>query len=172
MVTVFEDTLTGAEITQRGAQLIFYGGEPDREPVAITRGFGGRLMASDAELVPGAVEAQPDGTLATSAALDPSQLPPRGLAFSRRFEGRYHRRPGRFAAYGYEAMAAILDAIDRASDPGDRQSVVHAFLDTADRDSVVGRYSIDEVGDTTLGRMTGYRIVGGRPVPAAELDLP
>ena len=170
MVAVFEDTLAGAEITRRGAQLIFYGGEPDREPVAITRGFGGRLLTSDAELVPDAVEAQPDGTLATSAALAPSQLPPRGQQLSRRFEARYHRAPGRYAAYGYEAMAAILDAIDRASDAGDRASVVHAFFDTADRDSVVGRYSIDEVGDTTLARLTGYRIIGGHPVPAVGLS--
>ena len=170
MVTVFEDTLAGAELTRRRAQLIFYGGEPDREPVAIPRGFGGRLLTSDAELAPGAVEAQPAGTLATSAALAPSRLPPSGLDFSRRFAARYHRRPGRYAAYGYEAMAAILDAIDRASDPGDRESVVHAFLDTSGRDSVIGRYSIDEVGDTTLGRMTGYRIIGGHPVDVAELS--
>ena len=40
-----------------------------------------QLIVSDAELVPGALAAQPPGTLATSAALDPSQLPPAGSDF-------------------------------------------------------------------------------------------
>ena len=31
------------------------------------------------------------------------------------------------------------------------------FFDTADRDSVLGTYSIDDVGDTTLNRLAGYR---------------
>jgi hypothetical protein len=67
-------------------------------------------------------------------------------------------------------MAVILDSIERASDPTDRGAVVDAFFETADRDSVLGRYSIDEVGDTTLERLSGYRIERGRPRPAAELS--
>ena len=35
--------------------------------------------------------------------------------------------------------------------------MIDAFFATADRDSILGTYSIDEIGDTTLDRMTGYR---------------
>ena len=66
----------------------------------------------------------------------------------------------------------ILDSIDRASDPADRAAVVDAFFETTDRDSVLGTYSIDEVGDTTLDRMTGYELDRGRLEPVAELRVP
>jgi hypothetical protein len=48
---------------------------------------------------------------------------------------------------GAEAMAVILDSIERADDPLSRGSVITAFLSTADRDSELGTYSIDEVGE-------------------------
>ena len=111
--------------------------------------------------------------LITSAALDPSQLPPAGQEFVARFRAEYGRQPGRYAAYGYEAMAVVLDSIDRAGDGGtDREAVIDAFFDTANRDSVLGTYSIDEVGDTTLDRLSGYRLDDGRTRPVAELTAP
>ena len=58
----------------------------------------------------------------------------------------------------------VLDSIRRAGDQGDsRDAVVDAFFDTQDRDSVLGTYSIDEVGNTTLDRLAGYRLADGRP---------
>ena len=39
---------------------------------------------------------------------------------------------------GAEAMALVLDAIDRADDPLDRASVVEAFLATGERESPLG----------------------------------
>jgi branched-chain amino acid transport system substrate-binding protein len=109
----------------------------------------------------------------TSAALDPSQLPPAGQEFLARFRSEYGREPGRYAAYGYEAMAVVLDAIERASDGGtDREAVIDAFLETSDRDSVLGTYSIDEVGETSLNRLTGYQVEDDRARPVAELSVP
>jgi branched-chain amino acid transport system substrate-binding protein len=133
--------------------------------------FGdGRAMGSDAYLW-SPVERQP--SLATSAALDPSQLPPAGQAFVDRFREEYGREPGRYAAYGYEAMAVVLDSIERAGDVGtDREAVIDAFFETEDRDSVLGTYSIDDVGDTTLDRLTGYRLERGDAQPVAELATP
>jgi branched-chain amino acid transport system substrate-binding protein len=59
-------------------------------------------------------------------------------------------------------MAVVLDSIRRAGDSGtDREAVTDAFFATADRESVLGTYSIDELGDTTLDRMAGYRLGPG-----------
>jgi branched-chain amino acid transport system substrate-binding protein len=70
-------------------------------------------------------------------------------------------------------MAVVLDAIERAGDGGtDREAVIDAFLDTSDRESVLGTYSIDEVGDTTLNRLTGYRVEGDRAEPLSGLSVP
>jgi branched-chain amino acid transport system substrate-binding protein len=134
-----------------------------------------RLVASDAFL--GRFRAEPpprlvNHVLATSAALDPSHLPPAGREFARAYRSRYGEAPGRYAAYGYEAMAVVLDSIERASDPGDREGVIDAFLETEDRESVLGSYSIDELGDTTLDRLSGYRLELDAMVPVTELRAP
>ena len=69
--------------------------------------------------------------------------------------------------------ARIVDSIRRAGDSGDdRDSVVNAFFDIRDRHSVLGTYSIDDVGDTTLNRLAGYRIRGGRPEFVTPLQAP
>ncbi len=101
-----------------------------------------------------------------------SQLPPRGQGFLRRFRSRYRRRPDSHAAYGYEAMAVILDSMRRAQTARERASVIGAFFGTGDRRSVLGTYSIDEVGNTTLKAMAGYRLRDGRPVFARALTGP
>jgi branched-chain amino acid transport system substrate-binding protein len=140
----------------------------------VTGGDAGvRLMTTDALLNPAGLRALASPALVTSAAQDPSQLPPSGQRFLRAFRDRYHRAPGRYAAYGYEAMAVVLDSIRRAGDSGDdRDSVVSAFFDTTHRHSILGTYSIDDVGDTTLNELAGYRVVNGRPLFTTALRAP
>ena len=99
--------------------------------------------------------------------MDPTQLPPAAGEFLAAFEDEYGRAPGRYAAYGYEAMAVILDSIERADDPLDRGAVVDAFFATADRESILGTYSIDEVGDTTLPDLGAYEVADGEASPLA-----
>ena len=71
--------------------------------------------------------------------------------------------------YGYEAMSVTLDAIARAGSR-DRRAVVNAFFVTKNRDSVLGRYSIDWNGDTTLSTYGVLRIAGGRFVADRTID--
>jgi hypothetical protein len=64
----------------------------------------------------------------------------------------------------------VLDSIRRAGSTGDqRQPVIDAFFETTGRTSVLGTYSIDPFGDTTLDRMTGYRNTPSGLRPAALL---
>jgi branched-chain amino acid transport system substrate-binding protein len=134
------------------------------------------VMTTDALLespAPGAISARAGSVRVSSAAQDPSQLPAAGQRFVRAFRGRYRRAPGRYAAYGYEAMAVVLDSIRRAGSAGDdRDAVVDAFFETRNRHSILGTYSIDDVGDTTLDRMTGYRIAGRRVRGLVALRVP
>ena len=78
--------------------------------------------------------------------LDPDLGPDGAEPAARRRSGAQVGEEGRFWAYGYEAMAVVLDSIDRADDPLDRGSVIDAFFATTDRDSILGTYSIDDVG--------------------------
>jgi branched-chain amino acid transport system substrate-binding protein len=67
--------------------------------------------------------------------------------------------------YGYEAMGVVLAAIRRAGSRGNaRQAVIDQFFATSNRDSVLGRYSMQPDGETTLARYGVDRIRGGRAV--------
>ena len=99
----------------------------------------------------------------TVATLDPESYPPEGKKFFQDFEAKYNERnPNPYSIYGYEAMQLALDAIER-SGTGKREDVVKALFETKDRQSVLGTYSIDENGDTTLTDYGVYEIKGGNP---------
>jgi branched-chain amino acid transport system substrate-binding protein len=69
-----------------------------------------------------------------------------------------------YGVYGYETMALGLDAIKRAGDSGnDREKVIEEIFNTKDRKSVLGTYSIDKNGDTTLTDYGLYKIDKGLP---------
>ena len=110
-------------------------------------------------------------TYLTAPTLDASAYPPAGQAFFERFRARYGAEPDPYAINGYEAMSVILDSIDRAAMPTSRAAVVDAFFATRDRQSVIGQYSIDRFGDTTLGTYGAYRLDGGRIVWDRVLDI-
>jgi branched-chain amino acid transport system substrate-binding protein len=102
----------------------------------------------------------------TVATLPPAQYPPAGRAFFARYAATYHPgKPEPYGIYGFEAMSLLLDAIKRAAAGGataDRAKVVAAVFATRDRPSVLGTYSIDSNGDTTLTDYGAYRIKGGQ----------
>src|SRR3954466_65190 len=98
----------------------------------------------------------------TVATLSPDQYPPEGQDFFKQYTQKYgEKNPDPYAIYGYEAMRLALDAIQR-SKTGNKEDVVKALFDTKDRSSVLGTYSIDENGDTTLTDYGVYSIAGGQ----------
>jgi branched-chain amino acid transport system substrate-binding protein len=83
---------------------------------------------------------------------------------------RFGHAPAPYAEYGYEAMALVLDAMRRAGPQADsRDAVRRELFATRDRDSVLGRYSIDRFGDTTLATYGALRVRHGRLVAASVL---
>jgi branched-chain amino acid transport system substrate-binding protein len=97
----------------------------------------------------------------TVATLSPDEYPPEGQEFFKQFAEKYGEdNPDPYAIYGYEAMRLGLDAIERSGD-GSKEKIVEALFNTKDRESVLGTYSIDENGDTTLTDYGVYTIDGG-----------
>jgi branched-chain amino acid transport system substrate-binding protein len=100
-------------------------------------------------------------TKVTVATLSPDEYPPEGQDFFQQFADKYGEpNPDPYAIYGYEAMRLALDAIQR-SGTGKKEDIIKALFDTKDRKSVLGTYSIDENGDTTLTDYGVYTIKGG-----------
>jgi hypothetical protein len=81
------------------------------------------------------------------------EVPPETQPSGARTFGTLAELEGEPRELGAEAMALVLDSIDRSDDPLDRASVVEAFLATGERESALGPYSIDELGraDPTTG---------------------
>jgi len=73
------------------------------------------------------------------------------------------RRPNPYAIYGYEAMKLALSVIAR-SGTAEREDIVKALFDTEDRRSVIGTYSIDANGDTSLADYGLFAIRDGELV--------
>src|SRR3954453_22239967 len=100
----------------------------------------------------------------TVATLPPDQYPPSGQQFFKAFKQKYgESNPNPYAVYGYEAMNLALDAIKR-SKTGDKADVLKALFATKDRQSVLGTYSINEGGDTTLTDYGAYKVKNGELV--------
>jgi branched-chain amino acid transport system substrate-binding protein len=104
-------------------------------------------------------------TLALSAELAPNRLPDK--AFPGRFAQRFGRDPGPYAAYGYEAMALVLEAIGGAgTDASSFRDEVREGVFGAHRDgTVLGSYAITSEGDTTECMIQRYRGTGDVQIP-------
>jgi branched-chain amino acid transport system substrate-binding protein len=168
-----------AGLLERGsfcrADLVYLAGEsPGLLPAQPRdRSCGSTLLGTDALSAPADRHLDSSPLHLTAAAQAPEQLPPAGQEFVRTYRQEYGREPDPYAAYGYEAMALVLDAIERAGSEGeDRSAVMDELLATTDRDSLLGTYSIDAAGDTTLDAIAGYRIERGEPVFDRGLTAP
>ncbi len=117
--------------------------------------------------VPADVGARTKVTVATLGVKDLPAAKPVVDKFRQKF-GRRAIDP--YAIYGYETMALALDVLKRAGDnANDRETVIEELFNTKDRDSVLGTYSIDENGDTTLTDYGLYVIEDGQPTYSKKI---
>lgn len=157
-----------------GADCFVYAGITANNAVQLYKDFaaaidGVKMYGGDGVAESGFVDPKEGGIPAsvannvkvTVATLSPDDYPPQGQEFFGDFEETYNEpNPDPYAIYGYEAMNLALDAIARSGD-GSKEKVLEALFDTKDRESVLGTYSIDENGDTTLTDYGLYSVEGG-----------
>ena len=161
-------------VKSKGADCVFYGGITQNNAVQLWKDlhaanptaklFGPDGVAESAfsSKIGSAAEKV---TYITNPTLDPKLYPPSGQDFFKEYKAKYGQDPEPYAIYGYEAMSVALQAIQNAGDKGnDRQAVIDAFFKIKNRQSVLGTYSIDENGDTTLTDYGGNRIKNGKLV--------
>jgi branched-chain amino acid transport system substrate-binding protein len=167
-------------IAQSAADCVLISALPQEHAVALTDQIGRVLphvqLFGTAGLAEQAFVNPADGGLSpalaqrmvlTVATLRAGDYPPAG----QRFEAAYAKRYGGWqpdAIFGYEAMDLLIDAISRSTDhgrsPALRSRLTRALFATRDRTSVLGTYSIDRLGDTSLRLWGVYRIREGRLV--------
>ena len=137
-----------------------------REPT--TKLFGPDGVAESAFTHEAAAERSRSSRYITNPTLDPKLYPPAGAGLLQDLQGRSSATTrSRTRSTATRPCSVALQAIQNAGDKGnDRQAVIDAFFKIKNRDSVLGKYSIDENGDTTLsdyggdtrqGRQAGVR---------------
>ncbi len=171
-----DDARKAAErVTAAEADCVFYGAGSDEAAAETARLTWRALSAADPDVklfgpdtIATADFARALGRAGRNAFFTAPQLGEENYPLvAQDFFASYRERFGEdadpLAIYGYEAMKTALVAIQNAGDRGnDRRAVVRAFFDIDDRDSVLGTYSIDRFGDTTLKVYGGFRVDDGR----------
>lgn len=100
-------------------------------------------------------------TYLTFAGLPPSKLTGRGREFYENFKRIYGTEPEAYAAYSYESARIVLEAIRRAKSVS-RSEILSEIARTKNFESVLGTFSLDENGDSSLRTMSGNTIKGGK----------
>jgi branched-chain amino acid transport system substrate-binding protein len=117
-----------------------------------------------------------EGAYITFGGLPESELSNEGQQFVQEYESRYDDDIQPYTAYAYEAANVMLDAIERASKDGEvtRETVLKQIFATEDYNGVLGTWSFDEDGDTTLTELSVQRVENGefeyqRTIDAGEM---
>ena len=165
-----------AQIAQLNPDAIYFAGITDNNAgqVAIDKVGAGMsnedvmFMGSEGILEEAFIEAAGDaaeGSYLTFSGLPPSELPGTGQEFVERYQERFpDSEVEALTAYGYEAANVLLDAIENAyNTDGEvtREGVLRELFATQNYEGVLGTWSFDENGDTTLTELSGNRVQNG-----------
>jgi branched-chain amino acid transport system substrate-binding protein len=168
-----------SKVNGKGADCVFLSGIVDNNGVQLTKDIAAgvpnaKIYAPDGfcesgwvSPKEGGVPTSLDGRLqCTVATLSPDSYPPKGKQFFSQYESKYGKgNTNPYAIYGYAAMNLALDAIKRAGDKGnDRQAVINQLFATKNLPSVLGTYSIDKNGDTSVTDYGLYKVQNGEIV--------
>jgi branched-chain amino acid transport system substrate-binding protein len=106
-----------------------------------------------------------EGVYATTGGVPDALLPPAGQQYLKDYAAEYGPLNEPYAKYGYESAAVVIDAFERickdGKDPTDRATVRDYVFATKDFNGVLGPWSFDANGDTSLVDQTGYLVKGG-----------
>ncbi|MEJ7631448.1 MAG: branched-chain amino acid ABC transporter substrate-binding protein [Rubrobacteraceae bacterium] len=109
-----------------------------------------------------------EGSYITFGGIPAEELGQQGQQFVEDYEAAYPDTQfgiAAYTAYAYEAANVMLDAIERASNEAggapERAAVIEQIFATKDYEGVLGTWSFDEEGDTTLSELSVQQVEDG-----------
>lgn len=157
-----------AKVKISNADLVYYGGTIQNGAAKLVKDlrdsgarsqFMGPDSLKDTAFLQACGEAS-EGVLCTLGSLPPEQMNAQGQAWYRAYRERYGSEPEAFAIYGYEAAKVALAGIAQAG-VRDRTAIRNAVMGTRDYPGLLGTWSFDPNGDTTLSSMSGFVVEDG-----------
>jgi branched-chain amino acid transport system substrate-binding protein len=110
-----------------------------------------------------------EGVYATFGGIPPKELTGAGKTWYEGYKKKFNSEPEPYAAYGYEAAKVVINGINTAC-KNDRVAVKDAILATKDFQGILGTWSFDPNGDTTLKNLSGNIVKSGKWVFAQKLE--
>lgn len=158
------------KIRQLNPDVVYFGGLTQSNGGQFAKdlrsaGYQGKLMVPDGCFEKAFIEAAgkenvEGNTFATFGGVPPSELTGKGKVFYENYKKKFNAEPEPYAAYGYESTKAFLDALSRAKS-ADREALIKAVSEIKDFDGVLGTWSFNENGDTTMTTMSGNTVKNG-----------
>jgi branched-chain amino acid transport system substrate-binding protein len=102
-----------------------------------------------------------EGSYTTIAGLPADKLGPKGQDYFKKYKAKYNLDAESYGIYGYEAANVALAALNKVCKK-DRAAILDAVFATKDFDGVLGKWSFDANGDTTLSDIQGHIVKGGK----------
>jgi branched-chain amino acid transport system substrate-binding protein len=159
----------GSKIKDANPDLVYFGGITQNNGGLLLKdlrsaGFAGKFMGPDGIYEDAFLEAAGDaaeGAYITFGGVPPAKLTGKGKEWYDAYKAKFNSEPEVYAVYGYEAVNVALNAINKVCKK-DRAAILDGVFATKDFDGVLGKWSFDANGDTSLTGMSGVQVKGGK----------
>lgn len=166
------------KVKASGADLVYFGGTISNGAAKLVKdlrdsGSQARFMGPDSLKDTAFIQAAGkagEGVLCTLGSLPTEQMSPLGRAWYQSYQKRYGAEPEAFAIYGYEAAKVAIAGINKAGIK-DRLAIRNAIMSTRDHTGVLGTWSFDANGDTSLSAMSGFAVRNGNFAFEQKLEV-
>jgi branched-chain amino acid transport system substrate-binding protein len=153
------------KIKDSGADLVYFGGIVDNNPAVLIKDLKAvvpniKFMGPDgincSEFLKQAGPAG-EGVYSTFGGVPPEKYTGKAADWLKAYNAKFNNNnPNPYAIYGYEAAKVVLAGIAAAGDKADdRATVLANVMGTKNYDGVLGKWSFDANGDTTLTQFSG-----------------
>ena len=102
-----------------------------------------------------------EGAYATFGGVPGKELKGAGKTWYDNYKKTYNVEPEAYAAYGYESAKAVVDGVNKVC-KNDRAAIRDAVMNTKDFKGLLGTWSFDPNGDTTLTTLSGNQVKSGK----------
>ncbi len=168
------------KVRTANADMVYFGGITGNNAGKLWKDLRGvlgkdfKMMGPDGIFEEGWLDAAGDaaeGSYVSFGGLPPEKLTGKGADWYKKYKDKYKGEPEGYASYGYEAASVVIRAIQQAGRK-DRAAIRDALLGTKDFEGVLGRWSFDQNGDTSLTRMTINQVKNGKFEFIKDVEAP